>query len=55
MLIKVAVVFLVFILILGMFGKWRYPGRARLAAAKCPHCGRYNLGKSPCACGRGRP
>ena len=37
-------------LVLAMFGKWRFPGQARLAQAKCPKCLRYRIGKGPCAC-----
>lgn len=55
MLIKVAALFLVFMVVVGMFGKWRFPGQDRLAAAKCPKCGRYKIGKGPCACEKGRP
>ena len=53
MLIKVAALFLVFMAVLAMFGKVRFPGQARLAAAKCRGCGRFRIGKGPCACGRG--
>jgi len=55
MLIKIAALFLVFIFVLGLFGKWRFPGQQRLSAAKCPDCGRYNIGKGPCGCKEGRP
>lgn len=53
MVIRVVLLFLVFIAVLGMFGKWRFPGQARLASAKCPSCGRYRIGKGPCGCGKG--
>ena len=53
MLIKIAALFLVFMAVLAFFGKLRVPGQDRLAAAKCPGCGRYRIGKGPCACGRG--
>ncbi len=50
MVIKAVVLFLVVIGVLGMFGKWKFPGQARLEAAKCPSCGRYRIGKGPCSC-----
>ena len=53
MLIKVAAGFLVFMAVLAILGKWRFPGQDRLANAKCRACGRYRIGKGPCACGRG--
>ena len=52
-LIKVVALFLVFMVVLAMFGKFRFPGQARLAEAKCKACGRFRIGKGPCACGRG--
>lgn len=52
-LFKVVALFFVFIAVLGIFGKWRFPGQDRLAKAKCTACGRYRIGKGPCACGRG--
>jgi len=55
MIIKVVAIFLVFIAVLAMFGKVRFPGQARLASAKCLNCGRYRIGKGPCPCEKGRP
>ncbi|WP_165351940.1 hypothetical protein [Salipiger sp. IMCC34102] len=55
MIVKAVILFLIGIGVLGMFGKWRFPGQARLARAKCPSCGRYRIGKSPCPCQEGRP
>jgi hypothetical protein len=52
MMLKIVALFLVFIAILGMFGKLRFPGQKRLAQAKCPKCGRYRIGKGPCSCGK---
>ena len=40
-------------LLRAMFGRLRFPGQKRLAAARCPRCGRFRLGKGPCACGKG--
>ena len=53
MLVKVVALFLVGMVILAMFGRLRFPGQDRLAAAKCATCGRFRIGKGPCACGRG--
>lgn len=50
MLIKVMILFLVGMAILAMFGRLRFPGQSRLAAAKCRDCGRFRLGKTPCDC-----
>lgn len=60
MLIKVALVFLLVMVVIGwigsLFGKplfrlpWRRPP---LLSARCPGCGRPQIGKGPCACGRG--
>ncbi|RAP39934.1 hypothetical protein BYZ73_17760 [Rhodovulum viride] len=60
MLLKVALLFLVGMAVLGMFGKLRLPrprggglalGRRR--PARCPHCGRFRIGSGPCPCGKG--
>jgi len=53
MIVKVMVFFLIFIVILAMFGRLRFPGQARLKAARCPSCARFRLGKGPCTCGHG--
>jgi hypothetical protein len=53
-IVKAIFFFLAFMLVLAMFGKWRFPGQARLEQAKCPKCLRYRIGKGPCACGRPR-
>ena len=49
-IIKVVFLFLIAIVVLAMFGKLRLPGQNRLDAAKCPRCGRFKIGKGPCAC-----
>ena len=51
MIFKIVTLFLVFMGVLAMFGKLRYPGQKRLQSAKCPKCGRFRIGKGPCACG----
>ena len=51
-IIKIVILFLVFMAVLAMFGKYRFPGQDKLDAAKCPRCGRYRIGKGPCSCGK---
>lgn len=53
---KIITLFLIFIAVLGMFGKLTLPGQKRLQSARCPKCGRFRIGKGPCSCekkGRG--
>lgn len=52
MLVKIVALFLVFIAVMAMFGRLRYPGQDRLRAAKCPRCGRYRIGRKSCDCER---
>jgi hypothetical protein len=47
---KIVFLFLIFMAVLAMFGKLRFPGAKRLAEAKCKKCGRYRIGKGPCPC-----
>ena len=54
MIFKIMVGFLVFMVILSLFGKFKFPGQEKLAAAKCPNCKRYKIGKGPCQCRKGR-
>jgi len=53
MLLKIVSLFLVFIAILGMFGKLSLlvPKKLRKVAT-CPSCGRHKIGRGPCPCGR---
>lgn len=55
-IIKIVTLFLIGMGVLAMFGKLRLPGiggmRDRLASEKCSKCGRYRIGKGPCACRR---
>lgn len=53
-LVKIVTLFLVFIAILGMFGKLSLliPKKLRKAAT-CSNCGRHLIGKGPCPCGKG--
>jgi hypothetical protein len=59
MMLKAVALFLVAIMALGLFGKWRRPGGQPPAprgtiqkARKCPACGTYLVGSAPCPCGR---
>ena len=59
MIVKAVALFLVAMLVLGMFGKWRRPGagaatrgKAIEPARKCRVCDTYLIGSSPDACGR---
>jgi len=52
-IVKIVSLFLIGMVALAMFGKLRLPGSKRLASVRCPSCGRYRIGKGPCACGRG--
>lgn len=55
MLFKVIFGFLIFMMVLALFGRWRFPGQQKLQDMKCPNCGRYRIGKGPCACRKGKP
>ncbi len=59
MMIKAVLLFLVVMLLLGMFGKWRLPkiaprkrGTAIEPARKCSLCGAYIVGSTPEPCAR---
>ncbi|MCR9111910.1 MAG: hypothetical protein NXH84_01480 [Rhodobacteraceae bacterium] len=54
MIVKVVILFLVFMGVMAMFGKLRFPGQKRLASARCPSCGKFRIGKGPCACKKGK-
>ncbi len=49
-MIKIVSLFLIFMLVLAMFGRLRLPGAQKIKNAKCPKCGRFKIGKGPCAC-----
>ena len=51
--VKIVILFLVAMGVLAMFGRLRFPGQKRLASSKCPKCGRFRIGKGPCACQKG--
>jgi hypothetical protein len=57
---KVVIFFLIFILVLGMFGRLRAPKiknpfkrKTVKGTVKCKHCERYNLAGEDCTCGKG--
>lgn len=52
-IVKIVILFLVAMGVLAMFGRLRFPGQQKLASAKCPKCGRFRIGKGPCACQKG--
>ena len=52
MLSKIVVLFLVFMAVLAMFGRLRYPGQKKINAMRCPKCKKFRIGKGPCDCGR---
>ena len=52
MVLKIVTLFLVFIAVLGMFGKLSLLLPKRVRQAKCENCGRYRIGKGPCPCGK---
>lgn len=54
MILKIVALFLVFIGVLGWFGKMHWIGGKTLSQKKCKSCGRYRIGKGPCGCGRKR-
>lgn len=54
MVFKIVVLFLVFMGVMAMFGKLRYPGQKTLEKAKCSKCGRYRIGKGDCPCTKGK-
>ena len=39
--------------VLAMFGKLRFPGQKQINSRRCPSCGRFRIGKGPCACKKG--
>lgn len=54
MLVKAVFLLLAFMAVLALFGRLRFPGQERLGRAQCPACGRFRIGKGPCACGKER-
>jgi len=50
MLIKGISLFLIVMVVLGMFGKLRFPSVTMRRDIKCPRCGRHRIGKGPCSC-----
>ncbi|MCG6902180.1 MAG: hypothetical protein LJE68_05810 [Rhodobacter sp.] len=52
MIVKVIFFFLIFMGVMAMFGRLRFPGHKLLSKRKCAKCGRYRIGKGPCDCGK---
>ena len=50
MVFKIVTLFLVVMGVLAMFGKLTAINPRRLLTGKCGACGRYRIGKGPCAC-----
>ncbi len=53
MIFKIVTLFLVVMGVLAMFGKMHWLGGKRLENVKCRRCGRYQIGRGPCSCGKG--
>ncbi|AXI45278.1 hypothetical protein C1J03_04040 [Sulfitobacter sp. SK012] len=54
MVFKIVILFLVFMGVLGWFGKMHWIGGKTLSQKKCRGCGRYRIGKGTCSCGERR-
>ncbi len=53
MIAKIVLLFLVFMAVLAMFGRLRFPGQKFIQSKRCPRCGRLRIGKGPCPCEKG--
>ncbi len=54
-MVKVISLFLIAMAVLALFGRLRLPGgkrgsTKRLAATRCAHCGKPQIGTGPCDC-----
>lgn len=49
-MVKAVTLFLVFVIVLAMFGKLNLLLPKKLRSARCPSCGRHRIGKGPCPC-----
>jgi hypothetical protein len=54
MIFKIITLFLVGMMVLALIGKFRFPGQDKLKSLTCKKCGRYKIGKGPCACEKGK-
>ncbi len=56
MLVKIITLFLIAMVALAMFGRWRLPRignpHDKLARGTCAACGRPRIGKGRCPCGK---
>jgi hypothetical protein len=50
MIVRVILLFLIFMAVLAMFGRLRFPSVP--GVKKCPRCGRPRIGSGPCSCER---
>lgn len=53
MIVKIVAFFLLFMAILAMFGRLRFPKLQVRRKARCKACGRFRIGSGPCPCGKG--
>ena len=51
MILKIVVLFLIFMGVLDMFGKLRIPKLKRLNSKRCNKCGKFKIGKD-CQCSK---
>ncbi len=52
MIFKIISLFLVFMAVLAMFGRLRFPKLpGKTGMKRCPDCGKPLIGKGPCSCG----
>lgn len=61
MLVKIFILFLGGMALIGLIGKWLFPGAIKRAVSKrmslakpprCAQCGRYLIGQGGCDCGK---
>ncbi|MCH2077022.1 MAG: hypothetical protein MK180_09080 [Rhodobacteraceae bacterium] len=58
MIVKIVTFFLIFVAVMAMFGRIRFPHlpgvekMRQLTSRKCRACGRPRIGKGPCPCGK---
>lgn len=50
LILKIVILFLIFMAVLALFGQLRIPQFRRFSTSKCPQCGRYRIGKDRCDC-----
>lgn len=50
MLVKIITFFLIFMAVLALFGRLRFPGGRRAGLRRCPDCGAPLAGRAGCPC-----